>query len=48
MDGGAIRAVPMPANPVTGAACGYRREGATAILDADGESPQRFRLKLVK
>jgi hypothetical protein len=43
-----IREVPVPVNPVTGQAFSYRREGGTAILDADGESPQRFRLKLVK
>lgn len=40
MDCDAIREVPVPANPVTGQALGYRRDGDTAIRDAAGERPQ--------
>jgi hypothetical protein len=31
-----IKEVPIPLNPVTGKAFGYRVEGSTAVLDADG------------
>ena len=34
-----IREVPIPLNPATGKLFGYRLEGKTAVLDADGDLP---------
>jgi len=46
-----IREVPIPINPVTGGAFGYRLEGEVAVLDADGPADQyrqQYRLRVVK
>ncbi|NQT12187.1 MAG: hypothetical protein HQ582_05540 [Planctomycetes bacterium] len=46
-----IREVPIPINPVTGGAFGYRLEGEVAVLDADGPADlhrQQYRVRVVK
>ncbi len=48
----AIRAVPIPINPMTNGPFGYRLEGDTAIIDADGGpdflEPQEYRVRVAK
>ena len=46
-----VTEVPIPVNPFTGKAFGYRLEGDTAVLEAAGPKisrPRQYRLKLAE